>query len=343
MDLLPTNEQDEIVDMVSSYLGSELPGTRQRALWSASKSWDDGVWKKCAELGWFGLGLPEKHGGVGLSLTEEALLFREVGRQLAPGPLISTVLGARVALGAGNAELSGRIIAGEVVVGLAQRRTHDAVVGQSVSGSFNLIDAVGAEYVLAVTAAGAAMIRTETLRDTQKLPCIDPGVRLGMVDVDGLAAEAFVSEAEDPIFLRGTVLAAAMAAGISQSTLSMAIEHAKTRIQFGKPIGVNQGIKHKCADMALRADAANWQAMFAAIALRDGRADAEFQTTAAKVVAIEGAVRNSRDCIHIHGGLGYTREHDSHRFMKRAQVLNQYFGVMSEHLDRMLDLSPLQD
>ncbi|HET6951874.1 MAG TPA: acyl-CoA dehydrogenase family protein, partial [Acidimicrobiales bacterium] len=99
MDLLPTPEQEEIITSVAAFLGAELPMARLRELHGQGAPLEAGVWRQCAALGWFGLGLAESAGGVGYGLAEEALLFREIGRHLAPGPLLPTVLAARVAAG----------------------------------------------------------------------------------------------------------------------------------------------------------------------------------------------------------------------------------------------------
>src|SRR3978361_1781935 len=105
MDMLPTDEQEEIVSSVSSFLSAELPIARVRELFRADSSIDRAIWAKCAGLGWFGLGLSEAAGGVGYGLPEEALLFREIGRHLSPGPFLATVLAARVAAAAGLSDL----------------------------------------------------------------------------------------------------------------------------------------------------------------------------------------------------------------------------------------------
>src|SRR5690606_33176714 len=130
----------------------------------------------------------------------------------------------------------------------------------------------------------------------------------------------------EPIWSHAQVLASAFLAGLAEAARDMATEHARTRIQFGKPIGVNQAIKHVCADMAVAADAAISQTLFAAIALQSGRGDSMFQVLAAKSVATRAAIDNAANGIQVHGGMGYTFEHNAHLVLKRAHVYAHLFG-----------------
>jgi alkylation response protein AidB-like acyl-CoA dehydrogenase len=342
VDLLPTSEQLEIVAAAAAFVAKEHPLARIRELRDEPSAVDPRPWARSAELGWFALAVPEEQGGVGYTLAEEALLFREVGRGLAPGPFIATVLAARVALAAGAAEVATAIMAGEAMVALAQPVGADAEIGAQVRGSFELIDAVGAPYVLAVGPDGAALVATEALGEIVATKSIDPAVRLAHVDVDGVPAVAFVPAEQEPAFLRGCVLASAMSSGIAEATRDMAAEYAKVRVQFAKPIGVNQAIKHRCADMAVRAEVAGSQVLFAALSVETARADAAFQVAAAKVVATDAAVANAGSNIQVHGGMGYTYEHDAHLYLKRAHVLDHMFGRSRSHLAHLIELPPAQ-
>jgi alkylation response protein AidB-like acyl-CoA dehydrogenase len=136
--------------------------------------------------------------------------------------------------------------------------------------------------------------------------------------------------------LRALVLASAVQVGLAEGARDLAVEHAKNRVQFGKPIGVNQAIKHACVDMAVAADAAWQQTLFAAISLCSGRADARFQVLAAKAVAGRAAIDSAEAAIQVHGGMGYTYEHDVHLYLRRAHVLEQCFGSPRDHLADLL-------
>jgi alkylation response protein AidB-like acyl-CoA dehydrogenase len=342
VDLLPSEEQQEIIATAASVLAKEYPISRIRDMRTEPSVVDQRAWSRCAQLGWFGLTVAENDGGVGYALVEEALLFREIGRRVAPGPFLATALGARVAVAGGRPDIAQAIIAGDALVGLAQARHLGASIGREVSGSFDLFDAVGAPYVLAVGPAGAALVATDDVGPIEPVGCIDPGVRLAQADVSGVVAVASTGAEFEPTFLRGSVLAAAMLVGISEATRDMAAEYAKVRVQFGKPIGVHQAIKHRCADMAMRAAAADSLLLFAALSVDAARPDAAFQAAAAKVVATDAGIRNAGENIQVHGGMGYTYEHDAHLYLKRAHVLDRVIGSSRDHLARLVDLPPAQ-
>jgi alkylation response protein AidB-like acyl-CoA dehydrogenase len=144
------------------------------------------------------------------------------------------------------------------------------------------------------------------------------------------------------MFIRASVLAAAALVGIAEATRDMAAEYSKVRVQFGKPIGAYQAIKHRCADMAVRAEAASSQVLFAALSIDEGRPDDAFQAASAKVVASDAAIRNAADNIQIHGGMGYTFEHDAHLYLKRAHVFDRIAGDSRQHLAHLMDLPAAQ-
>ena len=147
-----------------------------------------------------------------------------------------------------------------------------------------------------------------------------------------------VAHADAPVFHSAMVLLAAQLVGIAEASLAMACEFAKTRVQFGKPIGVNQAVKHCCADMAVAAESALQQTMFAAICINDSRADAEFQTRTAKFIAGRSAIDNASAGIQLHGGMGFTWEHDIHLYLERARVLDLLLGSRTEQLTELLRL-----
>ncbi len=321
MDLLPTPEQEEIATSVATLLGTRLPMARVRELHDDDAGVDADVWLTCAAQGWFGLGLAESGGGVGYGLAEEALLFREIGRHLAPGPMLASVLAARVATGVEQAA----ILDGTVRVALVERRA---------DGGADVYDHVGADLGLLVTGGGAELVALDAFGDLTPVACIDPGTRLATaseVDIRPLASS------DEPIFARGSVLAASMAAGVAEATRDLSAEHARTRVQFGKPIGVNQAIKHACTDMAVRCEAATSQVILAALGVEAGMSDAPYQASAAKVVATDAAMRNARATIQVHGGMGFTWEHDAHLYLKRAHVLETILGDRRHHLAELME------
>ena len=135
---------------------------------------------------------------------------------------------------------------------------------------------------------------------------------------------------------RATVLSAALLVGLAEAVRDDAVAYASERVQFGKPIGVFQAIKHPCADMAVRCEVALSQTLMAALHTRDGLADADFQAASAKAVASAAATRGAAANVQIHGGYGYTTEYDAQRFVKRAHVIDVFAGSGRSRLGDIL-------
>jgi alkylation response protein AidB-like acyl-CoA dehydrogenase len=136
--------------------------------------------------------------------------------------------------------------------------------------------------------------------------------------------------------LRATVLVAAELAGIATATAEQSTQYAKDREQFGVPVGSFQAVKHRCADMAVRAEAATSLVRYAALAVRDGLPDAAFHADAARAVAARNAIENAQINVQNHGGIGFTWEHTAHRYVTRAQVRSRTLGTLRDSLDSLL-------
>ncbi|MEX0767451.1 MAG: acyl-CoA dehydrogenase family protein [Microthrixaceae bacterium] len=336
MDLLPTEEQDEIITTVRSQLERNFDLHALAQLDGASSVVDSSLWKQCAELGWFGLGLPEALGGVGYTLAEEALLFAEIGSHAAPGPFLATVLAGRVAALLGESELSAQILAGEQLVALAEPHgDSDAVAGANVSGTFRVTDFGGADLVLVLVGTSASIVAATDLV-AEPMASLDRLVPTAIGTVSQIPAICFQDDAS-AVQLRATVLIAAELAGIATATAEQSTQYAKDRVQFGTPVGSFQAVKHRCADMAVLADAANSLVRYAAIAVLDGLPDAAFHAHAARVVATRAAIENSQINVQNHGGIGFTLEHTAHRFVTRAQVRSRTVGDLRSHLGGLLE------
>jgi alkylation response protein AidB-like acyl-CoA dehydrogenase len=342
VDLLPSADQLELVGLAAEFFTEQLPISRIRERRDEPTATTRKLWSAAAELGLLGVSATEDVGGLGLELDDEVLLFRELGRRLVPGPFVASVLGARLAARTGRLDLARAIVTGETVVGLAQRRDGPPTEGSSLAGRFDLFDAPETDYLLVVDDSGAGLVETKTLSDIQRIECVDPGTRLDSARAEGVPVLCWVPVNDESVRQRGLVLASAVLVGIAEAVRDMSVEHARTRVQFGRPIGVNQAIKHVCADMAVAAEAALEQTLFAAISLRSGRPDAEFQVLAATVVAGRAATDNAAAGIQVHGGMGYTDEHDAHLFLKRALVLEQFFGTGRDRLGRLLTAGAAQ-
>ena len=336
MDLLPSNEQLEIVSAAEGFLSSRMPIKDIRLRIDEPTSADLDSWRVGAELGLTSLGLPEIHGGSGRGLDDEVLLFVTLGQHLATGPFLATTLGARIAGHCGNTELVAQITDGRALVGLATARDGGAVVADGFTGTFDLIDSPGAGHLLLIGADGAALVEAGEFGEVHNVESIDPGTRLATATVTAGRILHWVPATVDPIRTRALLLAAAGLAGIAQAAAGMATEHAKVRVQFGRPIGVHQAVKHACADMAVQADAARSQVYFAAAALQAGRTDSVFQVMAASIAASRAAIDNCGANIQIQGGMGYTYEHNAHLFLKRAHVLSHLVDEPTDVLTELL-------
>lgn len=338
MDLLPDEAQQEIIDQTAAFLAEAMPIDRLRSRDQAAGRPDDATWAQIAELGWLGLAIDEDRGGVGFTLAEEALLQREIGRCVGSVSLLATPLAAHVAAAAGNAALVGELIAGARRVGWAESMEPSGGRPStgSLSGAFQVFDGREASLWLAVDPGGAALIDPTTATGTEAKPCIDEFTSLDHVAFDGATPVATVG-AEAGLFERAAGLSAAMLVGLAEAARDQGATYAQERVQFGKPIGVFQAIKHACADMAVRCEAAWSQTAYAALALRDGLEDAAFQTSTAKSLAGEAAKENAAANLQIHGGYGFTTEYDAHVLVKRTHVLNAIAGTPRSHLRRVLE------
>jgi alkylation response protein AidB-like acyl-CoA dehydrogenase len=296
----------------------------------AAAASDRALLSSFAELGWFGLGLPEAAGGVGFTATEEALLFREAGRFLVTPVLLANVIAARVATAAGDAALAEQIVAGTARCGLAI----PAAAGQSY-----LIDTDGADYVLLLAPEEISILPAGGFKDAKTLHGVDGTVVLQSAarqSGEAVAAVTGVAAAEIAEYL--SLLVAAMLVGSAEAVRDMTVAHASERMQFGQKIGTFQAVSHPCADMALRCEAALSQTKMASIVVRDARADHEFQVRAARIVAFNAATANASASIQLHGGMGFAAEYPVHFHLKRALLLDKLCGALSSQLDDFLGL-----
>jgi ferredoxin len=293
-----TPEQDQIADTARQFLASELPLTAR----ADGGREHDALWRKCAELGWFGLGIPEAYGGAGLGPVDEVLLFRELGRALAPVGFLAAVAGQWIAVGARDA-----------------RRQVTLSIGGLRPGLFVSPYVLDAGPDGAVVVADSAGLALHEWAEQVPVPGVDPSVRLARGRLGGQLVRY------DDVLLpaRLELLVAAMQVGIAEAVRDMSVAYCGERTQFDRPIGAFQAVKHRCADMAVRAYAAHAQLTFAAHMAGDRAPAAALHAAAAVTLANEAAMRNCADNIQNHGAIGFTREHTASRYTRRAQVLAQ--------------------
>ncbi|MEW2166431.1 acyl-CoA dehydrogenase family protein [Streptomyces sp. NPDC007084] len=250
---------------------------------------DRALWRELGTAGFFALRLPEADGGVGQGLPEAVLAFEEAGRVLLPGPLIATHLAAGTVPGAATGE---------------------AVVTAADGALVEWLDE--ADVVRGDTAGAEPLEPLDPLTPLHRLPAA-PGRPPGPPPADA------------PLV---SLLTAAEQIGSAARTCRTAVQHARTREQFGRPIGAFQAVQHLCADMLVRVELAR-AAVYAA-AVTAGPAD----IAAARLLADEAAVRGARDCLQVHGGMGFTWESDVHLHLKRAWTRTHRTGggTQSEEL-----------
>ena len=334
MNLLPGPEQLEIVSAAGEFLAERMPVQQIRATRHADAPVPEALWRECAELGLLTLGLDEESGGSGRPFDDEALVFIELGKRLAPGPFLACTLAARVAAACRDLELAERIGSGHAPVALAVLRGDGDV--RPVNGTFDLFEPAGASHALVVARSGAALVDIESFGTLTPVAAADPGTRISSATVESAEPLHWLPVEDEWIWGRAMVLAAAYLTGLAAAAAALATEHAKTRVQFGKPIGVHQAIKHACVDMEIAAEAAQAQTLFAAIAVAGGRADALLQVLSAATVAGSAAVDNAAAGIHVFGGMGYTFENDMHLYLKRAHVFRHLLAEPTEVLAELL-------
>jgi len=314
MDLLPTEEQEAIAVTARELLAKRGYPSALRALGSAGV--DEELWTECAALGWLGVG----ELGAGF----EVMLCRELGRHLAPGPFLPNVLAAHAATVIGDAELAKRLVEGSARAAVAHRW----------DDGLQVLHGPGADVVLVAVDGGLSLVGMDAVGSLEDVTPLDPATPVARAAGREWQGRR-VADAQE-LIARATLLPAAFLCGIAEATRDQAAEHARTRQQFGQPIGAFQAVKHRCADMATRAEAAWAQTCFAAAALDGGRDDGGTSAAAAKVVALLAARQNAADNIQVHGGMGFTAEHDAHLFVKRTHVWETALGGRQAQLARLL-------
>jgi alkylation response protein AidB-like acyl-CoA dehydrogenase len=336
MNLLATPEQREIVESLRSFLGARAPVARLRPPAAQTGNSDHRLFRDLGDLGIWGCGLPEAVGGVGLSAAEEVLIYRELGRHLLSPAIFALTLGAHL-LSQFDPKLLSSFIDGSARVGIANPRGRVSLAARS-NGDIHLFDCSDAEWVLICGESGAALFRRDDFAEIQPVPSMDNLLTLHRARLVDARPTCWTPEPDSLIHERALLLLSAFAVGIAEATRDMAVEYAKTREQFGRPIGSFQAIKHICADMAIRCEAAACQTTFASLVLAEGHAGLAFHATASKLVAAPAAVKNASQNIQVHGAIGFTAEADPHLYLKRAHVIEQLWSDSRRCRERLLSL-----
>jgi alkylation response protein AidB-like acyl-CoA dehydrogenase len=352
----PTEDQELIRTTARQYLEERVDLARVREIMMSDQGFDQGLWKEMGDMGWPGLAISEDFGGSGLSSVEMSVLLEEMGRLVTPGPffgsaVLATTAIQQLATSDQQADLLPRMATGETLASLAMfesARNWDPAApvtmasreGESwvLRGSKRSVIGGAESDLLLVTAAtndGVAVFVVDSGTSgltVEPEPVLDPTrpqarITLESVQVDA-AARLGAGDSSDGlrrVLSLGTAYLAAEQVGGAERCLEMSVDYAKTRYQFGRPIGSYQSIKHRCANMLMKVENAKSAARYAARVV-DHPDEMAIAAPLAGAVASEAYVWVAGENIQVHGGIGFTWEHDAHIYLKRAKTTSLLLG-----------------
>jgi alkylation response protein AidB-like acyl-CoA dehydrogenase len=373
MNLGVSTEQQELRESVHRFLAERAPLTKVRELMETADGTDPDVWRQAsAQLGLPGIAVPEEYGGAGFSFAEQAIVLEELGAALFTGPyLASAVLAATALLASDDTEakkdLLPGIAAGETVATLAFTEDGGSwdpasirlaaaknAAAKTTGNGWRLdghksfvLDGHAADLILVVAATGTdgelslfAVAGTADGLTRRPLPTLDQTRKLARLEFDHtparLVGEAGAARAvlDHTLDVAAIALAAEQLGG-AQRALDMAVAYAKVRQQFGRPIGSFQAIKHRCADLLLEVESLRSAVGYAAAAVAAGSTEVPVLASLLKAYASEVYSRVAGENIQIHGGIGFTWEHDAHLYLKRAKASELFLGDAVYHRERL--------
>jgi len=284
------------------------------------------------EAGWPAIVIPEAFGGWGFGHVELAVVFEEIGRSLARCPMLGTAAATEAILVGGDDAQKARYLEA-IATGTPAALALGADVrmgDDGLSGTAELvIDGASAGLVVVQTRFDGVFV-TESFTAVET-PALDSTRQLATLTFDSAPAQRLERADMAVILSRVRALVAAEAVGGAEACLDMSVDYAKVRKQFGKAIGSFQAIQHKCADMLLLVESARSAAWYAACAIDEDAEDLEIAARAAKAYASDAFFVCAGENIQIHGGIGFTWEHDAHFYFKRARAMSSLFGEPREH------------
>ena len=287
---------------------------------------DAALWKAMTDQGWLGVELPEADGGLGMGTVEAAVLLEELGRHVAPVPYLQSALALGALHRAGRTDWVDRLLAGDAIGTVASKRG-----GLTIAAP--LAD-------VAVVIDGDALLLVDLGdRRPAREPAMDLTRPVGWLTVADGEGERIGGDHEARTLLdRAAAGHAAEMLGAADRVLTMAVDYAKEREQFGQPIGSFQAVKHRCADMLVDVEGMRSSVYYAAWSIGADHADASIAASTAKVWCSDAAKRVMASALQVHGGIGFTWEHDLHLFLKRSQLDQVSFGDAASHRDRLAGL-----
>jgi alkylation response protein AidB-like acyl-CoA dehydrogenase len=344
-----TDEQEQLRRGARRFLDAQAGSARVRTVAASDTGWDLDAWRRIAsELGWPALVVPEAHGGAGLGAVELVAILEETGRVLLPSPFFATCALATSALLASGDEAAKqtylpKIAEGQLTATLAWPGT--AAVGRdgTLFGRLaQVVDGHAAELlVVAGDDASLYLVPYDAPGLTRRaLPTLDRTRRLAELTLANVAATRLGAPGAAPAILAATldlanVALAAEQLGGAQRCLEMAVDYAKTRVQFGRAIGSFQAIKHKCADLFVAVESARSAVYWAADAAAQRSPDLPLAAATARATASEAFYKCAAENIQIHGGIGFTWEHDAHLFFRRARAGLTFLGDVAAQRERV--------
>jgi alkylation response protein AidB-like acyl-CoA dehydrogenase len=329
MDFGFNDEQREIKSTAREFLADRFKPERVRELAESDSPYDDSLWREICELGWPGIAIAEDHGGQGLGIVELVILQEELGYACAPSPFVANAGAGLLISGAGSDEQREKwlpgIASGEERGAAALTPDDDPIVGAAEGASVLVLnDGDGARIV---DPAGAKLERLDLIDTTRAY------YRVSADGGDPLPGDVA------PAIDRAVVALSAELVGVAQRALDMALDYAKEREQFGRPIGAYQAVSHRLADMLWAVEEARSLTYYAAWAADAEPESLPLAASMAKARASDAAGSVAHDAIQTFGGIGFTWEHDIHFFLKRAKVAGQLLGTAREHRERVADLA----
>jgi alkylation response protein AidB-like acyl-CoA dehydrogenase len=333
MGIALTDDHRELAEVARAFLTSQKARWAARSLLDAADEARPPFWQGLVELGWLGLHIDEEYGGSGYGLPELVVVIEELGRAVAPGPFVPTVIASAVIAAEGTAEQKGRLlpglIDGTVTAGIGLGGEVQ-VQGAAANGEAGIVFGAGLADLLLIGAGDdVLLLERDRAGVAVEVPGnLDPSRRSGRVTLQNVsvADRDVLPAARESALARVRTLVAAEAVGGASDCVDAAVDYAKVREQFGRAIATFQAVKHHCANMLVGAEsavAAVWDAARAA-----GEDEEQFRLVAAVAgaLAFPAYLRNAELNIQVHGGIGFTWEHDAHLHLRRALVLRALLG-----------------
>jgi alkylation response protein AidB-like acyl-CoA dehydrogenase len=329
------DEQREIKSTARDFLASRFKPEKVRELAESDNPYDEEIWGQICELGWPGIAIGEEYGGMGLGSVELVILQEELGYALAPSPFISNAYAGLVIEEAGSEEQRTRwlpgIASGEQRGSAELTCDPDPIVGAAQGAAVLVLadsDGTGARLVEPADATLEKLNLIDTTRAYFKVTAAGGDPLPG-----DLAAAAD----------KGAVALSAELVGVAQRALEIAVEYAKEREQFGRPIGAYQAVSHRLAEMLWEVEEARSLTYYAAWAADADPEALPLAASMAKARASDSATSVTHNAIQTLGGIGFTWEHDIHFLLKRARVSAQMMGSPGSHRERVAELAGLRE